>query len=205
MEVGREIRRIREAKRWPQAKLAAAADMAVSGVSQIETGARNPSAVTLSKIADALDVEVADLFPKAESPLPLPDFEEQSQGPVKLPTERRAVFADVITDAAEYWLQTGPPTSQVDYEKLLGIIDFVLTIEDSMGTRLGDSEWWRSLSNEGKHEFMRIEKLLTQVTGELLAQVEEGVARDEAPIKLEEFRRRKEAVEEHKHRKSASA
>jgi transcriptional regulator with XRE-family HTH domain len=44
--------------------------MGVSGISQIETGARNPSAVTLWKIAGALGVEVGDLFPKAQSPLP---------------------------------------------------------------------------------------------------------------------------------------
>jgi transcriptional regulator with XRE-family HTH domain len=66
MEIGREIRRLREAKGWSQAKLAGAADMGVSGVSQIETGTRNPSAVTLSKIAEALGVEVRDLFPLPE-------------------------------------------------------------------------------------------------------------------------------------------
>ena len=70
MEVGREIRRLREGKGWSQAKLAAAADMGVSGISQIETGARNPSAVTLSKIAEALGVGVADLFPLGQPRLP---------------------------------------------------------------------------------------------------------------------------------------
>ena len=73
MDVGREIRRLREARGWSQAKLAGDTGMGVSGISQIETGARNPSAVTLSKIAGALGVEVGDLFPKAQSPLP---FEE---------------------------------------------------------------------------------------------------------------------------------
>jgi transcriptional regulator with XRE-family HTH domain len=77
MEVGQEIRRAREAKGWSQAKLAAAADMAVSGVSQIETGARNPSAATLAKIANALGVEVADLFPKGQSPLPFESAERR--------------------------------------------------------------------------------------------------------------------------------
>jgi transcriptional regulator with XRE-family HTH domain len=75
MEVGREIRRLREARGWSQAKLAGDTGMGVSGISQIETGARNPSAVTLWKIAGALGVEVGDLFPKAQSPLP---FEEAS-------------------------------------------------------------------------------------------------------------------------------
>jgi transcriptional regulator with XRE-family HTH domain len=71
MEIGKEIRRIRASRKWSQAKLAGAAGMGVSGISQIETGARNPSAVTLSKIAEALGVEVADLFPKEQPPLPL--------------------------------------------------------------------------------------------------------------------------------------
>ena len=64
MDVGKEVRRMREAKGWSQAKLAGASDMGVSGISQIETGARNPSVVTLTKIAEALGVEVTDLFPK---------------------------------------------------------------------------------------------------------------------------------------------
>jgi transcriptional regulator with XRE-family HTH domain len=70
-EVGKEIRRLREAKGWGQTKLAAAADMAVSGVSQIENGHRNPNSATLIKLAGALGVEVADLFPKGQAPLPL--------------------------------------------------------------------------------------------------------------------------------------
>lgn len=68
-DVGREIRRLREERGWSQAKLAAGADMAVSGISQIETGVRSPSAATLTKLARAFGVEVADLFPKAEAPL----------------------------------------------------------------------------------------------------------------------------------------
>jgi transcriptional regulator with XRE-family HTH domain len=76
MDIGREIRRLREEKGWSQAKLAGAADMGTSGISQIETGARNPSAVTLSKIAEALGVGVADLFPKGLSSSPEPTFND---------------------------------------------------------------------------------------------------------------------------------
>ena len=78
MDVGREIRRLREARGWSQAKLAGDTGMGVSGISQIETGARNPSAVTLWKIAGALGVEVGDLFPKAQSPLPFEEAAERS-------------------------------------------------------------------------------------------------------------------------------
>jgi transcriptional regulator with XRE-family HTH domain len=71
--VGTEVRRLREAKHWSQTKLAAETGMAVSGVSQIENGHRNPNSATLIKLARALEVEVADLFPKAEAPLWLDD------------------------------------------------------------------------------------------------------------------------------------
>lgn len=77
-DIGREVRRLREERSWSQAKLAAAADMAVSGISQIETGVRSPSAATLRKLARAFGLEVADLFPKAEAPLPFEDPDEEA-------------------------------------------------------------------------------------------------------------------------------
>jgi transcriptional regulator with XRE-family HTH domain len=79
MDIGSEIRRAREARGWSQAKLAAGADMGVSGISQIETGARNPSVVTLSKIADALGIEVVDLLPKPQTPQPSLEDAAQSE------------------------------------------------------------------------------------------------------------------------------
>jgi transcriptional regulator with XRE-family HTH domain len=77
-EIGREIRRLREEKGWSQAKLAVDAGIGVSAVSLIETGKRNPSATTLAKIAEALGVGVADLFPLAQAPLLDPSNEEPS-------------------------------------------------------------------------------------------------------------------------------
>jgi transcriptional regulator with XRE-family HTH domain len=71
--VGQEIRRRREEKGWSQAKLGVLSGTGPSGISQIETGRRNPSAATLQRIAEALEVGVAELFPKAQAPLPLED------------------------------------------------------------------------------------------------------------------------------------
>jgi transcriptional regulator with XRE-family HTH domain len=73
--VGRQVKRLREAKGWSQTRLAVEAEMSVSGISMIENGHRNLSTVSLAKLADALGVEVRDLFPLEQAPLP--DFEDQ--------------------------------------------------------------------------------------------------------------------------------
>ena len=70
-EVGKEIRRLRLEKCWSQGQLGVYAGSSQPTVNQIETGRRNPSTTTLQKLARALGVEVADLFPKAQIPLPL--------------------------------------------------------------------------------------------------------------------------------------
>ncbi len=67
--VGKVVKRLREERNWSQTKLAVEADMSVSGISMIENGHRNLSTATLAKLAEALDVEIADLFPKAEARL----------------------------------------------------------------------------------------------------------------------------------------
>jgi transcriptional regulator with XRE-family HTH domain len=87
-QVGPTIRELRELKGMNQLELAYLAGMAPSAISQIETGKRNPSSVTLFKLARALDVEVSDLFPKWQAPLLVDESEEESP-----PPERRALFA----------------------------------------------------------------------------------------------------------------
>jgi transcriptional regulator with XRE-family HTH domain len=68
-----EIRRLRKSRGWNQTELAFYASLAPSVISQVENGKRDPSASTLRKLAKALEVEVGDLFPKAQAPLPLDD------------------------------------------------------------------------------------------------------------------------------------
>lgn len=97
MDVGREIRRLREARGWSQAKLAGDTGMGVSGISQIETGTRNPSAVTLAKIAGALGVEVGNLFPKEQAPLP--DLEDERRTP------SLQSWIDLVNRLADRWEQ----------------------------------------------------------------------------------------------------
>ena len=77
--VGREVKRLREAKGWSQTRLAAEAGMSVSGISMIENGHRNLSTTTLARLAEALGVEVVDLFPKPQAPQPSLEDAAQSE------------------------------------------------------------------------------------------------------------------------------
>lgn len=65
-----EVRRLRQARGWNQTELAYHSGLAPSVISQIENGKRDPSAGTLKKLAKALEVDVPDLFPKGQAPLP---------------------------------------------------------------------------------------------------------------------------------------
>jgi transcriptional regulator with XRE-family HTH domain len=71
-----EVKRLRQEREWNQTELAYHAGLAPSVISQIENGKRDPSARTLRKLAEALGVEVGDLFPKARSSSPEPSFDD---------------------------------------------------------------------------------------------------------------------------------
>jgi transcriptional regulator with XRE-family HTH domain len=68
--IGEEVRRRRETLGLSGAQLAQRAGLAPSAVSQIETGKRTPSSASVIKLAAALGVEVGDLYPKGQAPLP---------------------------------------------------------------------------------------------------------------------------------------
>ncbi len=110
---GEEIRRLREGKGWTQPRLSVEAGIAVSAISQIETGRRNPNAGTLEKLAAALDVEVADLFPKAEVPLP---FKEEAQ---QRPNPFVEGWISFMLGRAKEWKDALPESAHEGPEELL--------------------------------------------------------------------------------------
>lgn len=89
MDIGQEIRRLREEKEWTQTQLAYHADTAPSSISLIESGRREPNVGTLRKLAQALDVELVDLLGestrKKARALPEPT-EEQKAAPFNYAT-----------------------------------------------------------------------------------------------------------------------
>ena len=61
--VGARVRKARAKKGWSQERLAFAAELDRSFLSQVETGSRNVSVGKLLRLARALDVAVRDLVP----------------------------------------------------------------------------------------------------------------------------------------------
>ena len=60
--IGRNIRTLRNQRKWSQDALGESADLSCKFVGEIERGTVNPSLDSLMKIANALNVEIAELF-----------------------------------------------------------------------------------------------------------------------------------------------
>jgi transcriptional regulator with XRE-family HTH domain len=75
-----EVRRIRKERGLSQQRLAELAGVDKVTIVHIEGGKVSPKVETLTKLADALGVEVADFFPKAEPSLFQPETVSPEQG-----------------------------------------------------------------------------------------------------------------------------
>lgn len=64
---------LRETKGLSQAQLAVMADMNPTTLWRYETGQRSPTVEQLERLAEVLEVEVNDFFPKDQAPRPLED------------------------------------------------------------------------------------------------------------------------------------
>ena len=76
MTLGRTIARLRERKGWTQAKLAQKVELAVAHLNRLEKDRMKPRPSTLERLAEALDVSVAELQGHQDSPLP-PELAQQ--------------------------------------------------------------------------------------------------------------------------------
>lgn len=62
LDIGNNIKRVREFKGLSQKEVIKAIDMGAAQYSRIENGKTNPSVSTIVKIAKALDIDVYELF-----------------------------------------------------------------------------------------------------------------------------------------------
>jgi transcriptional regulator with XRE-family HTH domain len=62
INVGKQIQKLRESKGISQQDLAAKCNFEKSNMSRLEAGRVNPTLLTLGKVANALEVTLAELF-----------------------------------------------------------------------------------------------------------------------------------------------
>lgn len=67
---GRRVRHLRNARGMTQEALAHAVQMDRSFVAEVETGSRNPSMISVARIARGLDVSLEELFEGVRVPPP---------------------------------------------------------------------------------------------------------------------------------------
>ena len=90
--VGERIRNLRKEKGWSQEELGEKADLHHTYVGAVERGEKNASLDTLDKIADALGIEMVDLFTLTKGKLDvdklrayiIEEVKESSPGMLKL-------------------------------------------------------------------------------------------------------------------------
>jgi len=104
------IAELRAKKGWSQAKLAEEAGLTQSTLSRIESGAQEPRAQTLVKIADALDVEYKALLESGEGPPGkqsgltklIIQIKEIDSALEDLPVEKKAEILEFLADQTKY-------------------------------------------------------------------------------------------------------
>ncbi|PLS84899.1 MAG: hypothetical protein CYG60_15455 [Actinobacteria bacterium] len=88
-----ELTRIRNERGWTQQQLSDESGVNKATINQIERGKRSPNVETLTRLAHALGVGVADFFPKAQASLWSGEALER----------RPSILARVVGAAADRW------------------------------------------------------------------------------------------------------
>jgi transcriptional regulator with XRE-family HTH domain len=96
------VKEIRRRKGWSQKDLAEESGVGQDTISGIESGRHEPRPSTLRKLADALDVEVADFF--REPAVPLAEAPGEA-GLADADPSSRLIHAAVLEEIAELWAE----------------------------------------------------------------------------------------------------
>lgn len=156
------LKAMREQKNLSQVRLAARADMNPATVWRIETGQRSPTVEQLERLAAAMDLEVADFFPKVQVPLQLEE-KERTAG---------EVVAEAIAVTAGEWLEHIGGWEKLDQDerdRLIGRCYAAIELRDALIPHLASE----SLPNAGQRdELFAVTGVLNRVVEELVDTLE---------------------------------
>ena len=117
MNVGQNVKRIREEQRYTQTEIARRCEVTPAAISGLEHGDFTPSTPLLVKLARALDVSVEELV---EGPVLLGKAEAPPAGPLLLDKALGAARRDAQLDAqaiARLFASEGKPQDVTSYEE----------------------------------------------------------------------------------------
>jgi transcriptional regulator with XRE-family HTH domain len=184
--IGHNIRRLRDEKGWNQTELGFRAGASPSIISLIENGKRNPSTATLAKIAEALGVEVVELFPKGGrsslEPTLLNGLEDD---------RHLSRFSEAIIAVAARW---GEAMSDPDMNdmKRLGLIEAAQDLSGVIAERVEEKDWG-AIPNEERLAIVTTMEKLVEAAKLGLRYAEES---KEAEEQAEQVKQRREQVRE---------
>jgi transcriptional regulator with XRE-family HTH domain len=191
--IGHNIRRLRDEKGWNQTELGFRAGASPSIISLIENGKRNPSTATLAKIAEALGVEVVDLFPKGRRSSREPSLLNG------LEDEQLSRFAEVIDGAAKRWSEAMASTDVNDHKRF-GLIDAALDLADLISGTVRGEDDWESLTYQEQREIVGTMEKLGEVADQGISHLRES---EETRAQEEQVNQRREQMRESTRRISA--
>lgn len=173
------LKALRQQKGLSQAKLAARADLNPVTIWRIETGQRSPTVEQLEKIAGAMDLEVADFFPKVQLPLSLED-KKKTAG---------EVIAEVIAVKAGEWIEQieggWANLGQDERDSFVGKTSAALELRDELHERIHIED----LIDAGEfEELAEVRNVLNRVVNEFMAAMEKDLelSKDRIAIANEE-------------------
>jgi transcriptional regulator with XRE-family HTH domain len=191
--IGHNIRRLRDEKGWNQTELGFRAGASPSIISLIENGKRNPSTATLAKIAEALGVEVVDLFPKGQRSSPEPTLLNG------LEDERHfSRFSEAIIAAAGR-LGEAMSSPHMDDKRRFGLLDAILELSGTISEPV-EEESWEAIPNGERLEIVTTMEKLGEAAQQGLRHLKESA---EARDQEEQVKQRREQVRELTRRISA--
>ena len=156
-----KIKELRIERGLSQAKLAARAGVDPSTVNQIERGAREASPTTLRKIAQALDVNLAELLQETDSPKARRRSSPEPALFNGIDDERRSSrFAEAIVAAADKCVET-MLAPHMDPKVAAGMVDALTAFHESIMEPMKHEQYRQTLTEEeGDEIFAVLKKLL---------------------------------------------
>jgi transcriptional regulator with XRE-family HTH domain len=192
------IRQLRKERGLSQVKLAVMADMDPATLNRLEQGKGNPNLKTLERVADALGVEVADFFPKAQR--------RSSPEPTLLnglDDERRlSRFSEAIVAAAATWGEAMSNPDMNDTNRF-GLIEAALDLSDLINESALEEDW-EALTNRERREIVTTMEKLGEAADIGVRRLEESVEESvEVARQAQRAQERREQIKEMTRRISA--